>query len=93
MADLSSITYLYDQFDMDAKAERRYEKAWERSMSTLDMVNNLDMLYADQGKMAKAEAMCVRALEGHENAVGADHQRTRVIAGNLNALRSSSQSR
>ena len=48
--------------------------------STLDTVNNLGVLYTDQGKMAEAEAMCLRALQGYENAVGADHPKTRVIA-------------
>jgi hypothetical protein len=43
-----------------------------------------------QGKMAEAEAMYLRALQGYENAVGADHPRTRVIARNLNALQTSS---
>jgi hypothetical protein len=57
---------------------------------TLIMVNNLGVLYENQGKMAEAEAMFLRALRGYENAVGADHPRTRVIARNLNALQTSS---
>jgi hypothetical protein len=61
-------------------------------MSTLATVNNLGLLYAHQGKMAEAEAeaMYVRALQGYEKALGADHSRTQVIARNLDALRTSS---
>jgi Tfp pilus assembly protein PilF len=36
--------------------------------STLDTVNNLGLLYADQGKMAEAEQMYIRALQGYEEA-------------------------
>jgi predicted S18 family serine protease len=57
----------YDQFDVNAKAERGHKKAWgTEHMSTLDTVNNLDMLYAGQGKMMEAEAMYMRALQGYE---------------------------
>ena len=56
---------------MNAKAEHGHKKAWgTEHMSTLDTVNNLDMLYADQGKMVEAEVMYMRALQGYENAVG-----------------------
>jgi hypothetical protein len=58
--------------------------------STLGTANNLGLLYADQGKMAEAEAMYVRALQGYESAVGADHPITLAIARNLNALPTSS---
>jgi Tfp pilus assembly protein PilF len=76
---------------MYLRALQWYEKAWgAEHTSTLDTVNNLGLLYADQGKMAEAEAMYLRALQGYENAVGADHPRTRVIARNLSALRASS---
>jgi hypothetical protein len=34
----------------------------------LDTVNNLDNLYADQGKIVEAEEMYVRALRGYEKA-------------------------
>ena len=44
-----------------------YEKAWgAEHMSMLDTVNNLGLLYAHQGKMAEAEAMYVRALQGYK---------------------------
>jgi hypothetical protein len=57
----------------------------------LNTVNNLGVLYANQDKIveveaeAEAEAMYLRALQGYENAVGADCLRTRLIA-RLNAL-------
>ena len=38
--------------------------------STLDTVNNLGILYADQGKLALAEQMYERALRGNETALG-----------------------
>jgi hypothetical protein len=31
-------------------------------ISTLDTVNNLDVLYVDQGKLAETEKMYIRAL-------------------------------
>ena len=44
--------------------------------STLDTVNNLGLLYADQGKLGEAERMCQRALAGNEKALGPDHTST-----------------
>ena len=41
-------------------------KAWEAS--TLNAVNNLGLLYANQGKMAEAEKMYMRALRENEKA-------------------------
>jgi len=38
--------------------------------STLDTVNNLGLLYRNQGKLAEAEQMYVRALAGKEKALG-----------------------
>jgi len=37
--------------------------------STLDTVHNLGNLYADQGKLAEAEAMYTQALQGYEEAL------------------------
>jgi tetratricopeptide (TPR) repeat protein len=46
-----------------------YEKAWGPDhASTLDMVNNLGLLYADQGKLDEAEKMYQQALQGYEKA-------------------------
>ncbi|KAK6362405.1 hypothetical protein LTR81_028156 [Elasticomyces elasticus] len=50
------------------------EEAWGvKHTSTLDSVNNLGNLYADQGKVKGAEAMYVRALKGYEETEG-DHE-------------------
>jgi len=38
--------------------------------STLLTVNNLGILYSNQGKLAEAEAMYDRALQGYEDALG-----------------------
>ncbi|SLM37471.1 kinesin light chain 1 [Lasallia pustulata] len=60
------------------------EKAWgPEHTSTLDTVNNLGVLYADQGKMAEAEAMHRRALEGKEKAWGPEHTSTLDTVNNL----------
>jgi Tfp pilus assembly protein PilF len=57
------------------------EKAWgPEHTSTLDTVNNLGLLYTDQGKIAEAEATLQRALQGYDIAVGKDHLRTQIIA-------------
>jgi tetratricopeptide (TPR) repeat protein len=37
------------------------------------MINNLGNLYANQGKLDEAEKMYLRALEGREKALGAEH--------------------
>ncbi|OCK81058.1 hypothetical protein K432DRAFT_296369, partial [Lepidopterella palustris CBS 459.81] len=41
--------------------------------STLRTVNNLGLLYADQGKLGEAEEMYMRALQGYEEAVGMEN--------------------
>jgi tetratricopeptide (TPR) repeat protein len=52
---------------MYVRALRGYEKAWGlEHTSTLDTVNNLGNLYADQGKIVEAEETYVRALRGYE---------------------------
>jgi tetratricopeptide (TPR) repeat protein len=38
-------------------------------ISTLNTVNNLGNLYADQGKLGEAEKMYMRALQGYEEVV------------------------
>jgi hypothetical protein len=43
------------------------------------MVNNLGALRVDQGEMVEAEAIYLQALQGYENAVGADRPRTRAF--------------
>jgi tetratricopeptide (TPR) repeat protein len=92
--DLSLLADLYRQSDMNTEAERMYilalrgkEKAWgPEHTSTLATVNNLGLLYADQGRMAEAEEMYERALRGYEKALGKDHPRMQTIAHNLQGL-------
>jgi tetratricopeptide (TPR) repeat protein len=44
------------------------------------------VLYKDEGKMAEAEAMYVRALQGKEKALGAEHTSTLDTVNNLGVL-------
>ena len=63
---------------MYQRALAGYEKALGPDhTSTLDTVNNLGILYSDQGKLKEAEEMYQRALAGKEKALGPDHDRTR----------------
>jgi tetratricopeptide (TPR) repeat protein len=48
--------------------------------------HNLGDLYFDQGKLAEAEAMYLRALEGKEKALGPDHTSTLSTVNNLGIL-------
>ena len=48
--------------------------------------HNLGNLYADQGKMAEAEKMYQRALEGYEKAWGPEHTSTLDTVNNLGNL-------
>ena len=51
------------------RALKGKKKAWgTEHTSTLNTVNNLGNLYKDQGKMAEAEAIYMRALKGYEKA-------------------------
>ena len=72
---------------MYERALEGYEKAWgPEHTSTLDTVNNLGLLYADQGKLAEAEKMYERALEGKEKALGPKHTSTLNTVNNLGNL-------
>jgi hypothetical protein len=44
--------------------------------STHNIINNLRVLYQDQGQLAEAEAMFGRALAGQEKALGVEHAST-----------------
>ncbi|KAK4898802.1 hypothetical protein LTR49_027737 [Elasticomyces elasticus] len=56
------------------RALRGKEEAWgPKHTSTLSTVNNLAILYSDQGKMQEAEEMYLRALRGKEEAWGPKH--------------------
>lgn len=57
-----------------------------RFKRTLDTVNNLRNLYTDQGKMAEAETMYIRALKGFKKIYNADHPRMLLVASNLSLL-------
>ena len=48
--------------------------------------NTLGDLYYDQGKLAEAEKMYIRALQGKEEALGPDHTSTLSTVGNLGLL-------
>ncbi|KJZ70113.1 hypothetical protein HIM_10483 [Hirsutella minnesotensis 3608] len=72
---------------MYKRALEGYEKALGQDhTSTLDTVNNLGLLYANQGKLPEAEAMYKRALEGKEKALGRDHTSTLDTVNNLGLL-------
>jgi tetratricopeptide (TPR) repeat protein len=56
---------------MYIQALEGYEKALGLDhTSTLGTVNNLGILYYDQGKLAEAETMYIRALQGYQDALG-----------------------
>ncbi|PQE14281.1 hypothetical protein CJF31_00006831 [Rutstroemia sp. NJR-2017a BVV2] len=55
-------------------------------ISTLNTVNNLGSLYADQGKLAAAESMYEQALAGKEKTLGAEHISTLDTVNNLGIL-------
>jgi tetratricopeptide (TPR) repeat protein len=48
-------------------------------MTLMGAVHGLDLLYADQGKLDKAEEMYERALQGYEKYFGFDHPRCRSL--------------
>ena len=58
----------------------------ENENSYLAGLHNLGILYADQGRLAEAEAMYERALAGKEKALGAEHPSTLSTVGNLGIL-------
>ncbi|KAL2829086.1 hypothetical protein BJY01DRAFT_240744 [Aspergillus pseudoustus] len=79
------------------EAEKMYQRALagtERALgpdhtSTLDTVNNLGILYKNQGKLQEAKEMYQRALEGYKKALGPDHTstlRTQALKGYKKAL-------
>ena len=51
-----------------------------------DAFHGLGMLYADQGKLAEAEKMYQRALDGYEKAWGPEHTSTLDTVNNLGLL-------
>ncbi|PVH70492.1 hypothetical protein DL98DRAFT_135890 [Cadophora sp. DSE1049] len=66
---------------MYQRALQGKEKAWgPEHTSTLNTVNNLAALYANQGKLVEAEQMYQRALQGYEKAIGPDNIITSIPA-------------
>jgi len=53
---------------------------------TLHTVNNLGLLYTNQGKLGEAEKIYQRALEGYEKALRRDHTSTLSTVNNLGLL-------
>jgi tetratricopeptide (TPR) repeat protein len=58
----------------------------EQQETVLDAIHLLGDLYADQGKLGKAEQMYVRALRGMEDALGPKHTLTLDTVNNLGIL-------
>jgi hypothetical protein len=52
----------------------------------LDTVNNLGILYTNQSKLAEAEKIYIRALQGKEKVLGPDYISTLDTINNLCAL-------
>ena len=72
---------------MYLRALKGYEKAWgAEHTSTLDTVNNLAVLYYNQGKIVEAEEMYTRALEGFKKIYNADYPRVLSVLSNLSLL-------
>jgi tetratricopeptide (TPR) repeat protein len=55
-------------------------------LSTLSIVNNLGVLYFNQGKLVEAGEMYQRALAGTEKVLGPDHPSTLYTVNNLGSL-------
>jgi tetratricopeptide (TPR) repeat protein len=58
----------------------------EEQQTVLDAVHRLGALYANQGKLSKAEQMYERALRGYEGVLGPTHTSTLVTVNNLGLL-------
>jgi hypothetical protein len=54
--------------------------------STRDTVDNLGLLYADQGRLLEAEQTYQQALQGYEKAWGPEHTSTLNTVNNLRNL-------
>ncbi|KAF2277956.1 HET-domain-containing protein [Westerdykella ornata] len=72
---------------MYIRALQGYEEALGvKHTLTLQTVNNLGILYKNQGKLTEAEAMYIRALQGTEEALGLKHTSTLNTVNNLGIL-------
>ena len=72
---------------MYTRALAGYERALGPDhTSTIDTINNLGILYSDQGKIDEAKQMYTRALAGYERALGPGHTSTLNTVHNLGIL-------
>ncbi|CAF9905420.1 MAG: hypothetical protein ALECFALPRED_000606 [Alectoria fallacina] len=72
---------------MYQRALKEKKKVWGPEHTfTLRIVNNLDLLYVDQGKMAEIEKMYQRALKEKEKTWGPEHTSTLGTVNNLGLL-------
>jgi tetratricopeptide (TPR) repeat protein len=83
---------------LDTEDRRRSEQMYRRALDgyektyglehteTLDAVNNLGLLYTDQGRLKNAEQMLQRALSGYEKTCGPEHIKTLDTVNNLGLL-------
>jgi tetratricopeptide (TPR) repeat protein len=55
-------------------------------ISIWDILHSLGILYRNQGKLKKAEAMYQQGLAGYEKALGPDHTLTLNTINNLGSL-------
>ncbi|KAK4031227.1 hypothetical protein C8A01DRAFT_21525, partial [Parachaetomium inaequale] len=51
-----------------------------------DTVNNLGILYSDQGRLEEAEAVFQRALSGFQAVLGPSHPKSELVARNIHSL-------
>lgn len=54
--------------------------------STLNTINNLGLLYSDQGKLKKAKKVYQQRLEDYKKGLGPDHSKIQQLAKRLKAL-------
>ncbi len=59
---------------------------WSVEKALMDAMSMLGILYRSQGRLAEAEAMYQRALQGKEKALGQDHTSTLDTVNNLGVL-------
>ena len=88
---IAELLYRKGQFTATESIQRLLLTSKEQALgpdhsSTLRTVNNLGLLYKDQGKLGEAERMFQRALTGKEQALGPDHSSTLNTANNLGLL-------
>lgn len=85
--DRHSDNHLSEKIQLNLRALRAKEKAWgPEHVTTLDTVNDLGKLHAEQGKVVEAEEMYVRALSGFEKTLGTRHDRTLKVSVDLQEL-------